>query len=119
MLLSAENADSTVCGNPLADPKAVVVCGNARFTVLTDRLIRMEYAPDGRFEDRASLTFVNRALPVPAFTSRTEGNGCVIETKGLTLTYAGGAFTRARRASRSIPGSCARARSSRCIRRRP
>ena len=79
---------------PKADSKAVVVCGDARFTVLTDRLIRMEYAPEGAFEDRASLTFVNRELSVPEFTSRSEGKGCVIETKGLSLTYAGGGFTR-------------------------
>ena len=30
--------------NPVAAPEAVVVCGNARFTVLTSRLIRMEWA---------------------------------------------------------------------------
>ena len=53
--------------NPKADPAAQVVCGNARFTVLTDRLIRMEWAEDGRFEDNATLGIINRELPVPAF----------------------------------------------------
>ena len=43
--------------NPVADPKAVVVEGAARFTVLTPRLIRMEWAADGNFEDHASLVF--------------------------------------------------------------
>ena len=38
--------------NPKAAPEATVVCGNARFTVLTDRLVRMEWAADGKFEDR-------------------------------------------------------------------
>ena len=47
---------------PKAADNASVVSGNARFTVLTDRMIRMEYAPDGTFEDRATLTFVNREL---------------------------------------------------------
>ena len=93
LLLVPSGASVAAPESPKADPKAVIACGDARFTVLTDRLIRMEQATGGAFEDRASLTFVNRALPVPAFTSRTEGNGCVIETKGLTLTYAGGAFT--------------------------
>src|ERR1035438_2771597 len=32
--------------NPVADPKAVVSIGNARFTVLTPELIRMEWAAD-------------------------------------------------------------------------
>ena len=49
--------------NPRADPKAVVVEGSARFTVLTPRLVRMEWAGDGKFEDHASLVFVNRRLP--------------------------------------------------------
>ena len=53
--------------NPKADEKAQVVVGNARFTVLTPQMIRMEWAEDGKFEDRASLTFVNRKLEVPAF----------------------------------------------------
>ena len=36
---------AALAANPNADKKAVVVSGNARFTVLTDRMIRMEYAP--------------------------------------------------------------------------
>ena len=79
--------------NPVACPEAVVVCGNARFTVLTDRLIRMEWADDGVFEDRASLAVVNRNLPVPAFKLVRQGDGLVIKTEKLTLTYKGGAFT--------------------------
>ena len=55
--------------NPQANPGAVVLSGNARFTVLTDRLIRMEWAEDGVFEDRASLAIVNRNLPVPGYSS--------------------------------------------------
>ena len=45
--------------DPKADAEAVVVAGNARFTVLTPQLIRMEWSEDGIFEDRATLTFVN------------------------------------------------------------
>ena len=30
--------------NPVADPAAVVVSGNARFTVLTSKMIRIEYS---------------------------------------------------------------------------
>lgn len=46
--------------DPKADPEAIVVSANARFTVLGDRLIRMEWAEDGKFEDRATLGIVNR-----------------------------------------------------------
>jgi len=54
--------------NPVADPRAIVTVGHARFTVLTSRMIRMEWADDGSFEDHASLVFINRRLPVPKFT---------------------------------------------------
>ena len=41
--------------DPVANPKAQVIAGNARFTVLTDRLIRMEWAENGQFEDNEHL----------------------------------------------------------------
>ena len=63
---SAAQAISDVT-NPVADPKAVVTVGNARFTVLTPQLIRMEWSADGKFEDHASFVFINRRLPVPKF----------------------------------------------------
>jgi hypothetical protein len=35
---------------PVADPQAVVLHGNARFSLLSERMIRMEYCPAGAFE---------------------------------------------------------------------
>lgn len=93
-LLAAEPAASVLPeDNPVADARATVTCGNARFTVLTDRLIRMEHSPDGVFEDRASFVFVNRRLPVPAFKVARTDAGCTIDTGSLVLAYAGGAFS--------------------------
>ena len=79
--------------NPVAAPEAQVLCGNARFTVLTDRLIRMEWSPEAVFEDNATLAIVNRHLPVPRFTASRKGEGVVIRTSALTLEYKGGEFT--------------------------
>jgi alpha-glucosidase len=76
--------------DPVADPKAIVTQGNARFTVLTPQLIRMEWALDGKFEDRASFVFLNRRLPVPKFekTLSTDGRDTLtIKTDALTLVY--------------------------------
>ena len=73
--------------NPKADEKAVVTVGNARFTVLTPQLVRMEWSADGRFEDRATLTFVNRELPVPEFKVSESKSKLTIRTSALTLTY--------------------------------
>ncbi len=80
--------------NPVADPRAVVTVGNARFSVLTPQLIRLEWAADGKFEDRPSLIFINRRLPVPKFTTRSDAEWFVLETDNLTLRYrkAGGRF---------------------------
>ena len=58
--------------NPLASEGATVIEGNARFTVLTDRLVRMEWSADGKkFLGTKSLTqmmeenrnAVNKDLP--------------------------------------------------------
>ena len=46
--------------HPLATPAAVVVAGQARFTILTPQLIRMEWAADSQFEDHASMVFIDR-----------------------------------------------------------
>ena len=55
--------------NPKANPKAVVQVGNARFTVLTPEIIRIQYSDRQLFEDRATFAVVNRNLPVPQFTT--------------------------------------------------
>jgi alpha-glucosidase (family GH31 glycosyl hydrolase) len=77
--------------DPVADPKAVVILGKARFTVLTPELIRMEWAADGKFEDHASFVFLNRRLPVPEFEKAVTKSGrnqvLTIKTAALTLSY--------------------------------
>ncbi|MDE3062631.1 MAG: DUF5110 domain-containing protein [Acidobacteriota bacterium] len=78
--------------NPVADPKAIVTLGHARFTVLTPQLIRLEWAADSAFEDHASFVFINRRLPVPRFTKTLLGMNAsqqlTLKTDALTLTYA-------------------------------
>ena len=73
--------------SPLADSTAMVVSGDARFTVLTPRLIRLEWAPAGQFEDHASLVFLNRKLPVPRFTVEREEGILTIHTDSLLVRY--------------------------------
>jgi alpha-glucosidase (family GH31 glycosyl hydrolase) len=81
-------ADVTGRYDPVADPRAIVTVGSARFTVLTPQLIRMEWAADGKFEDHASLVFLNRKLSVPEFTHKTTPDGnTTIRTNSLTLVY--------------------------------
>ena len=56
--------------NPVADAKAMVKAGCARFTVLTPEMIRIQYSSSKQFEDRATFAVVNRRLPVPEFTAK-------------------------------------------------
>ena len=80
-------AASSFDADPRAAEKAVVEVGNARFTVLTPYLIRMEWSKEGAFDDLASLTFINRNLPVPEFKVRKSGKKVTIVTSAVTLTY--------------------------------
>jgi alpha-glucosidase (family GH31 glycosyl hydrolase) len=73
--------------NPVANPAAVVQSGKARFTVLTNHVIRMEYTKDGTFTDQASLTFVNRNLSIPEYSKKEEKGWLIIKTKLYALHY--------------------------------
>ena len=75
--------------NPVADSAAIVESesGYARFTVLTPGLVRMEWAADGKFEDRASQFVVNRRLPVPKFTAGEQGGRLILKTDRLEIRY--------------------------------
>lgn len=75
---------------------APVVSGDARFTVLGPRVIRMEYAPSQQFEDAPSLVFATRGDVTDAPAQVTHEKGwLVIRTALLTLRYreGSGAFT--------------------------
>ncbi|GAA2007320.1 TIM-barrel domain-containing protein [Catenulispora subtropica] len=70
-----------------AATSGAVVDGNARFTVLSPTLIRMEYAADKVFEDRPTFNAVNRSMPTPPYTTSVEGGYRVIRTSLLTFRY--------------------------------
>lgn len=53
--------------HPLCAPDAVIRGERYRICVLTDRLIRLEYAEDGQFEDRPTQTVLNRNFPAVAY----------------------------------------------------
>jgi alpha-glucosidase (family GH31 glycosyl hydrolase) len=61
--------------------------GNARFSVITPTLIRLEYAEDGAFENRPTQTVGTRPARHTPYTTRVEGGERVIETEALTLRY--------------------------------
>lgn len=72
---------------PTAHPEAIVRGPQVRFTVLTSRLIRLEYNPDDGVEDRPSQAFWYRQQPVPAFHADQSRGTIEIETEDLHLHY--------------------------------
>ncbi len=73
--------------DPIAQKTAVVEIENVRITVLTSRLLRLEFSPNGTFEDRPSQAFWVRNLPVPAFESEVENRCLTLVTSHLQLEY--------------------------------
>lgn len=90
IILTAQPPYARVHFSPAADPRAVVTTGKARFSILTPCLLRMEYSPDGHFEDRPSQVFWHRQQAVPAFgVERTRSGAVKVTTERLRLEYAG------------------------------
>ncbi|MEF8977229.1 MAG: hypothetical protein V5A21_13470, partial [Halapricum sp.] len=73
--------------SPEAEEAATVRGERFRFTVLTPRLVRAEYDPDGDFEDRPSQVFWHRDQSVPEFDVTRTGKEVAIETDALRLQY--------------------------------
>ncbi|RIX30545.1 glycoside hydrolase family 31 protein [Amnibacterium setariae] len=73
--------------SPVADPDAVVRGDRYRITVLTEGLLRFEWAEDGVFEDRASTFALHRDLPAPAFRVVDGDEVLEVVTSRLHLTY--------------------------------
>ena len=74
-------------GDPVAADAAQVRVGNARFTVLTERLLRLEWSPTRTFEDRGTYAFPHRRADPPPFDVRRDGDATVIDTGVLVLTH--------------------------------
>ncbi|MGD9405966.1 MAG: glycoside hydrolase family 31 protein, partial [Anaerolineae bacterium] len=72
-------------GQPVANPASVVVEGNARFTILTSRLLRLEWSSTGAFEDRGSYAFPTRYAAAPSFDVESRDDVLVIDAGALTL----------------------------------
>ncbi len=78
---------------PKADKKAIISGDRYRFTVLTSRLLRIEYSETGHFEDRATQTVINRCFEVPEFTCSDSNGILTITTDNIELTYTKEAFS--------------------------
>ncbi len=73
--------------NPMVHEKAEIIFGKARFSILTDRIIRLEYQENGLFENHPSQIFWYRNQPTPQFSKKIDGQKLTISTDFLLLEY--------------------------------
>lgn len=71
--------------NPVAADSQVVKVANARFTMLTPRLVRMESSDNGKFEDRATFLAVNREFPAFDYSVKDSADFKVIDTGAMRI----------------------------------
>lgn len=64
-----------------------VVDGKVRVQVLTPTLLRLEYAADGKFENRATLNAVDRSPSPTPFTALSRSGELQVSTGKLVLRY--------------------------------
>ncbi len=72
---------------PVAHPQSAIICGHARFTLLTSRLIRLEWSASAQFEDRATFAFPTRHADPPPHSCDQHGDQFLVKTGALSLRY--------------------------------
>lgn len=73
--------------NPLANSQNIIVGEHYRITMLTSRLIRLEYKENDSFVDEASQTVWNRDFPECEYRVKETEDMLLITTKHLRLSY--------------------------------
>ena len=71
----------------IANKNNIIQGPNYRFTVLTERLIRLEYNDNGHFVDEPTELVLYRDLKTPEFNLKEDTNFIIITTKYFKLTY--------------------------------
>ncbi len=72
---------------PIPEKSNVISGDTWRITVLTDRLLRLEYDETGTFRDTATKTVLNRQFPPVSYQVREEHGRLVLDTDALRLEY--------------------------------
>lgn len=79
--------------HPAARAENIIQGENYRITVLTRRLVRLEYQPGGDFVDEASQTVFNRDFPTVDFSCKETEEELEIRTDCFRLNYDKKEFT--------------------------
>ena len=70
-----------------SDKKAVDQGPNYRLSIISERIIRLEYSQDGRFSDKPTQLVRRRNIGLPDFSVRQDASILELTTKYFSLTY--------------------------------
>lgn len=87
ILFLCYSISSVAQNNPSAHQASIKKLKDVRFTILTPRVIRMEWDSTNTFTDNRSFTIVNRNLPTPKYTAKQKNGWFIIQTDELELKY--------------------------------
>lgn len=71
----------------VSDKKAIVQGPNYRLSVISERCIRLEFSPNGQFNDRPTQLIRKRNIGLPDFSVRQDANIVEVTTKYFALSY--------------------------------
>ena len=71
----------------ISEKKTVFGDENYRITVVSERVLRLEYSPSGSFVDQPTQYIKKRNLGIPDFSIRQDPNIVEISTKYFVMTY--------------------------------
>lgn len=73
--------------DPAANSKSIVEGDKYRFTILTSKLVRIEYSENNQFEDAQTKMVLNRKFPTPDYKVYDSEHFLKIVTKDLIVKY--------------------------------
>ena len=71
----------------MSSPDTIFRGNNYRITILTERLVRLEYSEEGKFNDLETTIVKNRLFDIPEFNKHEDERVLSIETPYFTLFY--------------------------------
>ena len=70
-----------------SDSKTIIQGNNYRISVITERIVRLEFSPAGQFNDRPTQLIKKRNIGIPDFSVRQDANMLELTTKYFSLSY--------------------------------
>ncbi|MBQ3307477.1 MAG: DUF5110 domain-containing protein [Bacilli bacterium] len=70
-----------------SDHKAIVEGSNYRITIISERIVRLEFSPSGNFLDKPTQLIKKRNIGLPDYSVRQDKHVVEISTKYFVLTY--------------------------------